>query len=350
MATPPDNSTLTQLVVAQAAVRDRMDMQAQQTAIKAVRSFTGWYSTGSITDWAADLVKKLKPLHRAMATNADAYLARSASLVAGKTIKPVGAVDVSNLRALITPEGAYARAADAFRYQQSRLDHIASDLNNGVDLLEPPDLQDPIDAAVARILEVADLDAQLVQRDQSQSFYEKRSDTITGWRRIIHPELSKGGSCGLCVVISDRLYGPTEPLEVHAECKCTTLAVVRHIDPGLSLNAEDLKTLYADAGGTRADLLKRTRYRVDEHGELGRVLTDSSDNFRTARQAKADESKSSKAKSPEEQRATLQKVFDSQSSALPKARELAAADPKKWGSYLTILEARVKDLSSQLAA
>ncbi len=38
------------------------------------------------------------------------------------------------------------------------------------------------------------------------------------------------------------------------------------------MNADDLQKLYDDAGSSKAADLKRTRYRVDEHGELGPVL------------------------------------------------------------------------------
>ena len=43
-------------------------------------------------------------------------------------------------------------------------------------------------------------------------------------------------------------------------------------DPADELNAVDLSQLYRDSGGTSGAHLKRTRYQVDEHGELGPVL------------------------------------------------------------------------------
>ncbi|WP_195166894.1 hypothetical protein [Mycobacteroides abscessus] len=95
---------------------------------------------------------------------------------------------------------------------------------------------------------------------------------IIGTRRIIHPELSLSGTCGLCIAASDRIYRVTELLPIHNKCKCTYGIVTEEFDPADELNTLDLSTLYEDAGGTSAAHLKRTRYQVDEHGELGPVL------------------------------------------------------------------------------
>lgn len=57
-----------------------------------------------------------------------------------------------------------------------------------------------------------------------------------------------------------------------SNCKCTIAAVTDEYDPADDLNAVDLRALYKDAGGNTVAHLKRTRYQVDEHGELGPVL------------------------------------------------------------------------------
>lgn len=99
-----------------------------------------------------------------------------------------------------------------------------------------------------------------------------RGSTVVGMRRIIHPELSRTGTCGLCIAASDRLYTVRELLPIHANCKCTSAAVTEEFDPADELNAVDLRQLYRDAGGTSAAHLKRTRYKEDVHGELGPVV------------------------------------------------------------------------------
>ncbi|CAM3742554.1 CdiA C-terminal domain-containing protein [Tsukamurella ocularis] len=116
--------------------------------------------------------------------------------------------------------------------------------------------------------------AQRLAEHEALAAAAERDPRIIGYRRVIHPERSKGGSCGLCVAASQKLYriGTLKP--IHApECWCTVTAVTKDFDPGKHLNAVDLGALYGEAGGTSAAKLKRTRYQVDEHGELGAVLT-----------------------------------------------------------------------------
>lgn len=95
---------------------------------------------------------------------------------------------------------------------------------------------------------------------------------VIGYRRIIHPELSRTGVCGLCLAASDRIYNVETLRPIHDRCKCTVAAVTTRFDPADELNKVDLQRLYGEAGGTSGVLLKRTRYQVSEHGELGPVL------------------------------------------------------------------------------
>lgn len=105
---------------------------------------------------------------------------------------------------------------------------------------------------------------------------------VTTYRRVIRPELSESGSCGLCIAASNQIYYVGTLLPIHPpHCKCITLPIVDGNDPGRDLNEDDLKRLYDDAGGTSARALKRTRYKVNEHGELGPVIGKKSDNFRS---------------------------------------------------------------------
>jgi hypothetical protein len=94
---------------------------------------------------------------------------------------------------------------------------------------------------------------------------------VIGYRRIIHPELSRGGVCGMCIVAADRLYKVAELKPIHHNCKCTVAAVTKDFDPQ-SINDTDLGRFYKDAKGNTLRDLKRTRYQVDAHGELGAVL------------------------------------------------------------------------------
>lgn len=98
------------------------------------------------------------------------------------------------------------------------------------------------------------------------------SNPVVAMRRVIHPELSRTGTCGLCIAASDRLYTVRELRPIHNLCKCTTAPVTMDRDPADDVNTIGLDRLYGDAGGTSAAYLKRTRYAVNEHGELGPVL------------------------------------------------------------------------------
>jgi hypothetical protein len=96
---------------------------------------------------------------------------------------------------------------------------------------------------------------------------------VTGWRRIIHPELSAGGTCGLCLVASDRVYGVRDLQPLHSRCKCTIAPIVGENDPGLALSQDSLAAVYRLAGdSTFAQDLARVRIQVREHAELGPTL------------------------------------------------------------------------------
>lgn len=353
------------LVAAQDAARTALVAQLVAMAVAPTRDFTGWYDTAAITSWAGQVTGAVESLQRALARSTDAYLARVATLLTGRRVRPVGAVDVSTLRAGVTHPGAYARAADAYRWQQSRVDAFAPELTAAPELdlatLVPPDLIAPAKAAVDRVAAVAEMDMQLAVRAQAQAFMTAQAAkppfegrTLTGYRRVIHPELSKGGVCGLCAAASTRLYGPKELMPIHARCKCVPMPVYDGNDPGSVINTADLGKFYEDAGGTTdGPSLKRTRYQVDEHGELGPVLNPQGAKLRSHVERKQTREAARKVKAEAtaaRKLARLQKVFDQQSAALPRAQRLAGANPAVWGDYATQLEARVADLQRQLAA
>lgn len=345
-----DEQQFQALVAAQAQARAQIAAQMAAMAVASARAFHGWYSADAITEWAAKLAAQMEAMQRAVAQLTDAYMARSLSLLTGSRIRPIGRVDTSALRAGVTHPGAYARGADVYRWQQSQFDAIARSLLT--DSPRVPDLITPAEAAARRIADVADLDAQLAARAQEHASLTDAGERglITGWRRVIHPELSKGGTCGLCIAASDRLYGPTEPRAIHLRCECTTLPVVDGVDPGSQLNRSDLNRLYKQAGGTGRQKLAATRYQIDEHGELGPVLNPRGAKVRTARQAARDTNRVEQAKTDAEKAAQIARIRDQLTQALPKARELAREDPNTWGNYLSSLEARIGDLGQQLAA
>ncbi len=160
------------------------------------------------------------------------------------------------------PSQVFARAAKVYRYSVSQ-DNDSATAHT---------------AAVVRIGRIVDGNLMLAQRLAEQQTLvqaQRQEPRVIGYRRVIHPELSKGGVCGLCVAASDRIYHCEDLKPIHDRCKCTVSAVIAGgIDPGFQLNRTDLRSLYTDAGRSTAGAdLKRTRYDIVEHHELGPILT-----------------------------------------------------------------------------
>lgn len=196
------------------------------------------------------------PTQKVMASQEDAYLSHLGSMLSGRTVRPVGQVAVADLRAGVAPEDVYQRLAVQFRYERS----------TGTD--EPKALEH----ALTRADVMNQMDVALAARAQDQKALTVMQVAV-GYRRVIHPELSKGGACGLCIVASDRRYKKSDLMPLHARCRCSVTMILRGgVDPGGSLNNLDLGDLYEAAGSTKAADLKRTRYTVQDNGELGPVL------------------------------------------------------------------------------
>lgn len=135
-----------------------------------------------------------------------------------------------------------------------------------------------------RLTDLATQDVKLADRDEAQHVFEAHG--VERWRRVIHPELSKSGTCGLCIVASQRIYTTGTLMQMHGpSCNCTVMGITKGNDPGLKLNDADLKTIYSAAGSTAAEDLQNTRISINEHGELGPVLVKHGDHFRTAADA-----------------------------------------------------------------
>lgn len=105
---------------------------------------------------------------------------------------------------------------------------------------------------------------------------------LSGFRRVVHPELSKSGSCGLCVVASTMRYTKRDLMPIHANCKCEVAEIYKfddgtEFDPGHQINLEDLGAFYDAAGSdgiasTHGWDLKKGRYVIEDHPEYGPTL------------------------------------------------------------------------------
>ena len=156
----------------------------------------------------------------------------------------------------VDPVEAWMRPFEQFRYEYAKSkDEEAARAS----MLRRVDLMVGDDAGLAM---------RIAARDHGDA-----APTVIGQRRVVHPEVSKGGTCGLCLVASDQLYRKGELLPLHNGCLCTVAEVFEDADPGDSLNGLSLKQIYAAAGGSTARAeLQRVRYRISEHDELGPQL------------------------------------------------------------------------------
>jgi hypothetical protein len=130
-------------------------------------------------------------------------------------------------------------------------------------------------AARNRINALVDDNLLLAQRLAETEIIAKTArtdDRLVGHRRVIRPEISRSGTCGLCIKAADKVYGVTQMRPVHKNCKCGGSPVTRDHDPADEMNQADLKQLYKDAGSTAAEALKQTTYSIGDHGELGAVF------------------------------------------------------------------------------
>lgn len=254
--------TASHLVEAQGGSQELLAVQATGAARAQVTGFGGWYDDAAVAALGARIAGQVQPVQRAVAAVTDAFAARVSSQIKGSIVRPVGAVDVAGLRAGTTLPEVYARLGPAYRYAVSK----GAKPERALKLV--------VDRSVAMV----NTDVQLAQRAQWQKFMH--ANRIEEYRRVIHPELARGGTCGLCVAASDRVYSKDTLLPIHGGCHCGVLPIIGGVDVGHRLNTEDLARLYDAAGSASADDLKRTQWVIHHHGELGPILAHKDDAWR----------------------------------------------------------------------
>ncbi len=310
------------LLQAQSASRERLTTAAIAAAVAPFRGFASWWDPDAVNRAVKQALRTLQPLQKQMARQTDVFAARVLSVMSGRSVRPVGVVDITQLRRRmpaklveqladetvtppwvelgslqdgpskeiddpftplvdnddaewLSPGDTYRRVADGARFDQ-----VANDMD------EPTARQ----RAIVRIQAAAHTDMTLAVRAQYlKALDEGRTVRADGWRRILRPELSQSGPCGLCVVAADRVYSRGDLLPIHDRCVCEVLPILGDLDPGLVLNSDDLGRIYAEAGSTgggkrQGGALKNIRVALTEHGELGPVLTRADQHFRGMQQ------------------------------------------------------------------
>lgn len=266
-----NQQTIATLVTVQGDNQAQLNQLAATTAAKAAESFDSWYDHSLIAAYATELASQVRAIQSHTASSTDAYLSEVLADITGKRVGPSGTINVSRgLRNGVNPVEVYGRSADVYRYQRS-LGKTEEEAQS---------------AAVQRAQVMAQTDVQLAAQAQSHKFMVVKK--VEGFRRVIHPEASKGGTCGLCIAASTRIYHRAELLPLHARCACTTLPVLNGVDPGNTLNKDDLSALYQQAGSTGAAKLKRVRYSLHTDGEIGPVLGVRGQQFRGPAEVESD--------------------------------------------------------------
>jgi hypothetical protein len=260
---------LVALYAAQAAAQDA---RAKTAAVSLWSGFAEWYTAAAVQEIAQEAAAQ-----SAVGQQVAAGLAQQYARTMVDLMRPAGSAAAGAKTLLLPPvrKGVdlvevYTRPAAKYRRTYAFTE----------------DLERASADALARAQDLVETDQLLTRREVTQQTYKALG--ITRLRRVIHPELSESGTCGLCAVASTRTYLVDELMSIHPpHCKCTSVPVLSDADPGAVLNEKDLPALYAAAGGTSAAKLKRIRVR--QHGEYGPTLVDADHSFRAPRDVKGDD-------------------------------------------------------------
>ena len=356
--TSPIAAQSTIAIEAQATQVATQSTSAQQAATTYFLSQLGgdeeevFYETDAITTLAQDTGRVVDAFSASAARTTDAFIADSIANLSGKRYraiglrKTVGIAGELGVRQGVTTAGVIGRAADTYRYQQSLLDkQFIADVAAGAPT--PTELATPLSMAVERVRRGTQLNVALASRNQAVATMAGAADAglIDGYRRVLHAELSHEGSCGLCVAASTAIYKANHLMPLHPGCHCVPVPVTLKHDLAGMINARDLGRFYSDAGGTSAEKLRETRYKVDEHGEIGPVLRPHGDPIRTEQQARRDTNRP-RAKTPEQALRTLRNKRDALARAYGQASR-GQTDPA-WRARLDGINQRLARIETQI--
>lgn len=175
-------------------------------------------------------------------------------------------------RANTDPWAVAVRPADGYRAASVREPGIRPAAWDGLDGDVRASVDRWLSDAMRRLETNAATDGQIALNTAATRRF--RGAGVRQYRRVIHPELSRSGTCGLCAVAASNVYGTDDLLPMHDNCVCTVAPITADSDPGLDLNRRDLDAIYRKAGGTTSAAgLKSVRITTVTHGELGPILT-----------------------------------------------------------------------------
>lgn len=171
------------------------------------------------------------------------------------------------------PWAVSVRPADEYRSMAVRDPTIKPKAWDNLDDTVQKAVDEWLDKAMQRLSDNANTDGQIALNSAATERFH--GSGVRKYRRVIHPELSKTGTCGLCAVAATNVFSTADLLPMHNNCKCTVAPITSSNDPGLTINRKDLDAIYRKAGSTSAADLKSVRVIVESHSEIGPILTQS---------------------------------------------------------------------------
>ena len=142
----------------------------------------------------SEAVAVVRVAQEALAAQTWAYLDSLGTYAAGD-------LDLPDEPRGVDPANVWERPAKTYRFERSMgRDHAEA-----------------LDLAVQRAQTIAEDDLAHAMRI-SAAQHSQAADGVIGLRRVVHPEMSQGGSCGLCLAASDRIYKVATLLPIHANC------------------------------------------------------------------------------------------------------------------------------------
>lgn len=271
-ATAEQVVTATAMVSTYAQATEQAKQQTAAAVEAAWLAFTAWYSTTAVTalgDEMAALSTAVQDVTAGMSTQ---YVAAVTSLATGRPATFPRTPPRPVVRNGMDLRVVHRRPAETYRKA----------------IATGADERDARVRAAVRATGLLRSDTALAERAAAHLQLERMG--ITQFRRVVHPELSESGSCGLCIAAADNVYSTGDLMPIHPpHCKCTVMPIVGEWDPGAQVNENDLAS-YAAVGGladstgprggtTRADL-SNVRVMVDSHGEFGPYLRNADHLFR----------------------------------------------------------------------
>lgn len=223
------------------------------------------YNRGSIDAFLGRVLPAVYAGQGTTASVTSTYIAAVISAELGEVVAPVPPGDVRTLRG-VPAEEVYTRP----------FVEVWTALKKG------QSFDGAVSVGADRLSRLVEDDLSLAHR-RAALVSISSDDRVTGFRRVVRPEMSRSGSCGLCGAASTQIYRTDQLLPIHTRCNCDVMPILDTgsgtRDPGARLNDADLESLYREAESTNGRELKKVRFAIHEHGELGPVLREAGDDF-----------------------------------------------------------------------